>query len=87
MIQPAAKPTTQRPSTGWASLEPSINFTKDYTGSMAHITINFGAAPNNNVDVGRIETLKDLLKIVAGSTPNEYQCNNPTNQDDISGRE
>jgi hypothetical protein len=69
-----AKPT---PITGWASMKPSINITRDYFGVMKQATIKFGLPPNNDVDIGRVESLKDLLKVITGPPKQGYQCNNP----------
>ena len=69
-----AKPT---PATGWASMKPSIDITRDYFGLMEQATIKFGLPPNNDVDIGRLESLKDLLTVITGKPKEGYQCNNP----------
>ena len=53
---------------------------------MKHAAITFESAPTNDFQIGRIEFLKDILKIVAGSTNNGYQCNVPTNPITFNGR-
>ena len=53
---------------------------------MKHAAITFESVPTNDFQIGRIEFLKDILKIVAGSTNNGYQCNVPTNPISFNGR-
>ena len=53
---------------------------------MRHASITFESAPTNDIEIGRIEYLKDILKIVAGSTNTGYQCNVPTNPITFNGR-
>ena len=53
---------------------------------MKHATMNFESAPTNDFQIGRIEFLKDILKIVAGSKNTGYQCNVPTNPITLNGR-
>ena len=52
------------------------------------MTLEFGSAPQNDIDVGRIKFLKDILKTIA--EPNQvnigYQCNNQTKATTIDGR-
>ena len=73
---------------GWASMNPSINFVKDHVGNLQQVTLNFGSAPQNDMDLGRLDFLKDGLKTIA--EPNQdtigYQCNNQTKATTIDGR-
>ena len=58
-------------------MKPSIDITRDYFGVMKQVTIKFGLPPNNDVDIGRLESLKDLLTVITGKPKEGYQCNNP----------
>ena len=58
-------------------MKPSIDITRDYFGVMKQATIKFGLPPNNDVDIGRLESLKDLLTVITGKPKEGYQCNNP----------
>ena len=58
-------------------MKPSIDVTRDYFGVMKQATIKFGLPPNNDVDIGRLESLKDLLTVITGKPKEGYQCNNP----------
>ena len=73
---------------GWASMNPSINFVKDHIGNLQQVTVNFGSAPQNDMDLGRMDFLKDGLKTIA--EPNQdtigYHCNNQTKATTIDGR-
>ena len=81
-------PVSAQSDKGWASLNPSINFMRDHIGNLQQVTINFGYAPQNDIDVGRIKVLKDILKTI--TKPNqdaiEYHCNNQTKPTTIDGR-
>ena len=67
----------QTPATGWASMKPSLDITRDYFGIMKQVNIEFGLPPNNDVDIGRVESLKNLLEVITGPPQEGYQCNNP----------
>ena len=58
-------------------MKPSMLIKRDYYGLMKEATIKFGSPPNNDVDIGRIESLKDLLRVITGTPKETYQCNNP----------
>ena len=66
------------PATGWASMKPSMDITRDYFGTMKEVTIKLGLPPNNDVDFGRVETLKDLLTVITGTPKDNHKCNNPS---------
>ena len=70
------------PATGWASMKPSMNITRDYFGTMKEVTIKLDLPPNNDVDFGRVETLRDLLKVITGTPKDDYKCKNPSNPSD-----
>lgn len=61
---------------------------KDHIGNLQQVTVNFGSAPQNDMDVGRMGFLKDGLKTIA--EPNQdtinYHCNDQTKATTIDGR-
>merc|ERR1719192_856330 len=59
-------------------MKPSLDITRDHFGTMKEVTIKLGLPPNNDVDFGRVETLKDLLKVITGTPKDDYKCNNPS---------
>ena len=81
-------PVSAHSGKGWASMDPSINFMKDHIGNLQQVTLNFGSAPQNDIDVGRMDFLKDGLKTIM--EPNQdiigYQCNDQTKETTIDGR-
>ena len=81
-------PVSAQSGKGWASMDPSINFMKDHIGNLQQVTLNFGSAPQNDIDVGRMDFLKDGLKTI--TEPNQdtirYHCNNQTKATTIDGR-
>ena len=73
---------------GWASMNPSINFMKDHIGNLQQVTVNFGSAPQNDNDVGRVDFLKDGLKTIMKPVQDTigYHCNNQTKATTTDGR-
>ena len=71
-----------------SSMNPSLNIKRDQMGNLQHVTMEFGSGPQNDIDVGRIEFLKDILKKIAEPNQNAsvYSCNDQTRSTNIDGR-
>ena len=70
--------------------KPSINFMRDGLGNLQDVTIKYKSTiEQTGINAGRFAFLKEILKTIAEPNSNHsaaYQCNNPTNQEIITGR-